>query len=42
VTFSGVTFVFVAVKLGTGSRKEYLNTIAQIIAERDGEQMTCS
>ena len=42
VTFSGVTLVFVEVMLGTGSREEYLNAIAQIIAESDGELMTCS
>ena len=42
VTFSGVTLVFVEVKLGTGSREEYLNAIAQIIAESDGKEMTYS
>jgi hypothetical protein len=42
VTFSGVILVFVEVKLGTGSREEYLNAIAQIIAESDGKEMTCS
>ena len=42
VTFSGVTLVFVEVMLGTGSREEYLNAIAQIIAESDGKLMTCS
>ena len=42
MTFSGVTLVFVEVMLGMGSREEYLNAIAQIIAESDGELMTCS
>ena len=43
VTFSGVTLlVFVEVKLGTGSREEYLDAIAQIIAESNGKEMTCS
>ena len=42
MTFSGVTLVFVEVMLGTGSREEYWNAIAQIIAESNGKEMICS
>src|ERR1700722_1897839 len=38
----GVILVFVEVELGRGSLEEYWNAIAQIIAESNGKEMTCS